>query len=186
MPTTLSESRLEFTFDDDWFVVQWDQHPMYRASGAFCSLPHTKGVDVAGTHPTAGVVLFEMKNFTGHHHDNREKLVDEAWFESLSCKVRDSLANATWARGRTFDEGATGKLLSDVIDAWVTEPVKLRVVLWIEDRPSPSAPVINAMINSVRRHLQRWLKIKKVLVTNTALLGRSVLPGLSVRPVPET
>lgn len=184
MPTTLIESRLEFTFDDDWFVVQWDQQPMYREAGAFCSLPRTKGIDVAGTHPTAGVVLFEMKNFTDFHHKNREKLLDEAWFEELSCKVRDSLANATWARGRTFDAGATGKMLGDVIDAWVAEPVRVRVVLWVEDRPSPSAPVINAMINGVKRHLQRWLKIKKVLVTNTELLDRSVLPGLSVKPAP--
>ena len=183
MPQCFIESRPEFTFDDHWQVVQWDQEPLYRASGGFGSLPQTLASDFVGLHPAAGVHLFELKNFAAFHHENREKLADAGFHSALAGKVRDTLAGAVWARDRSHDHGATASLLKAMVERWVTAPPQVRVVLWIEDVPAVAPPVAEHIANAVHRALKRMVGIKNVRVLDMASHARSPLPGLTVRPV---
>lgn len=183
MSTKLVESRLEFTFDDDWNVVQWDTLPLYRASGGFGSLSGVAAVDFVGAHPVDKVVLFELKNFTDHHAANREKIADRAWHEELAGKVRDTLAGVVWARGRAHDVGTTGALLKAAVDAWGEKPMGLRVVLWVEDRPQLGSQSAAALASGVKRHLKRWLNIGNVAVLSTTSPREALPRGLTVRAV---
>ncbi len=184
MAKKLVESRLEFSFEDEWNVVKWDDEPLYRASGGFGSLEGTAAVDFVGVHPAVRVVMFELKNFTLFHHDNVEKIGDDAWHQSLAGKVRDTLAGVVWSRGRTHDMGAVGKLLSAVVEEWASQPKGLRVVLWIEDRPVLKPQVASALESGVRRHLKKWLNLGNVSVLSTASPREALPPGLSVRALP--
>lgn len=184
MPTRLVESRLEFTFDDDWTVVKWDEEPLYRESGGFGSLSGTAAVDFVGAHAAGRVVLFELKNFASFHHENREKIGDRVWHEVLAGKVRDTLAGAVWARGRTHDAGATGAILKSVVDGWGAKPTGVRVVLWVEDRPQLRPQAASALASGVRRHLQQWLNVGNIDVLSTASPPEALPPGLAVRVLP--
>lgn len=59
MPTIFNESDLKFTFNKDWIVYQYDQHPFYKALAG----RGLKGVDFLGILNSKEVVLIEVKNY---------------------------------------------------------------------------------------------------------------------------
>lgn len=59
MPTTFHESDLEFTFNDDWIVKAYDEHPFYKSLAG----QGLKGVDFIGILNLETVVLIEVKNY---------------------------------------------------------------------------------------------------------------------------
>lgn len=179
---TFTESRLEFTFDDNWRVEKWDEQPAYRGSGGFCTLPDTLACDFLGHHEAAGVFLIEVKNFTDFHHANREKLPG-AMIETMAAKVRDTLAAAVWTRGRHFDVSPARELIDRTLAGFILNPPALHVVLWLEDRPPLDRGLASAMQNDLRRLLLRWFKVRGVLVTSCAAMVPGAIPGLTVRPV---
>lgn len=180
-----TESRLVFRFDDEWAVEQWDAQPAYRAAGAFGSLPGTAACDFIGWHTSDRFFFFEVKNFTDHHHDNVERVRGGELALEAASKVRDTMAGMVWARGRDFDRAPLTALLDKGLDALVGDgSSRVRVVLWVEDRPALSPIAASALATDLKRHLKRWFKIQRVLVTSIALFDRTTVPGLSVREAP--
>ena len=59
--TTLQESRLQFTFPEDWIVKRFDTTPAYRSLSGH----GLKGVDFISLTPDDGIWLIEVKNYRG-------------------------------------------------------------------------------------------------------------------------
>jgi hypothetical protein len=57
------EKRLRFTFDKDWKVLKWDNHPAYL--GGLQRFRETKAVDFFGLHIGAPWFV-EVKDFRGY------------------------------------------------------------------------------------------------------------------------
>lgn len=178
---TFTESRLDFTFDDNWRVELWDQQPAYRAPGAFSALEGTAACDFIGMHAVAGAFLIEVKNFTDYHHANKHKLESDAWAETLAGKVRDTLAGAFWTRGRAGDRAPVADLIAGTIDSLIQAPPALTVVFWVDDRPALKPADAVALRTAIRRYLKPWFKLRKVVVTSCAYFEPDQIPGLTVR-----
>ena len=58
--TVIIEGKLEFTFDDNWQLIKWDDDPAYRKG--IGKLDETKAVDVLGLHRENGLYLIEIKD----------------------------------------------------------------------------------------------------------------------------
>ena len=56
----VSESRLEFEFDDTWQCEKWDEHPAFTRSAG--KLQGTSAVDIIGIRGNT-LYLIEIKNF---------------------------------------------------------------------------------------------------------------------------
>ena len=181
---TFIESRLEFTFDDNWGVEKWDEQPAYRDPTGFGSLPATLACDFMAHHESHGVYLIEVKNFTDFHHANRAKVPSGAMTDAVAAKVRDTVAGAIWTRGRSFDVPPIGPLTQRTVDALVQKTAPLHVVLWLEDRPPLRPLQASTMRKDLQRQLLRQLNIRSVLVTSCAVAQADAVPGLTVRPVP--
>lgn len=182
MPTFI-ESRLEFVFDDNWRVAQWDSQAAYRDPRAFGSTDGTRGCDFIGHHAAAGAFLIEVKNFTDRHHDNRDRVPSGEMLAESAGKVRDTLAGVTWARGRRYDVAPLASLLSTTLDGLIRDRPELAIVVWIEDRPQLRAPAALALQRDLAAQLNRWLKVRNVVVTNSERFTPTIIPGLTVRPV---
>lgn len=68
---SIIESGLEFEFEADISAVKFDDSRFYRRY--FNRLPHSKGVDVILSSADK-LVFMEVKNCTGHEHDNNWRL----------------------------------------------------------------------------------------------------------------
>jgi hypothetical protein len=181
------ESRLVFRFEDGWMVEKWDDQPAYRDADGFGALAGTGACDFMAWHETDRVYLIEVKNFVGHHHQNRERISQRTIAEEAACKFRDTLAGVLWVRGRRFDVPPLEPLLRQVAEKLMVVGEGDRrpsVVLWLEDRPPLSAASASAITSDLKRQLQRWFGIRRVLVTSLATFDPTTLPGFSVRPAP--
>lgn len=182
--TTFTESRMEFVFDENWQVVQWDSQPAYRAPRAFGSTQGTRACDFIGHHAGAGSFLIEVKNFTGDHHGNRDRVPSGEMLAESAGKVRDTLAGALWVRGREYDAGPLGPLITTTLDGLIRTTPSLAVVVWIEGRPQLRPQSVLALQRELASQLVRWFKIRNVVVTNSERFSPAVIPGLTVRPAP--
>ena len=63
----ISESGLDFIFDDSYDVVKFDDTDFYRKY--FSAMPEGKGVDILGRSDDV-IFLIEIKNCTGDEHNN--------------------------------------------------------------------------------------------------------------------
>lgn len=183
MPT-LYESRLQFDFDDNWKVEQWDELAAYRAPGGFGRLSGTAACDFMGLHAATGAYLFEVKNHTDHHHANSYKFESADWHQRLAGKVRDTLAGAIWTRGRDGDQAPVSELIAGTLDAVIQAKPSLTVVFWIDDRPALDTGAASVLAGRIQTRLMRWFKIRKVIVTSSDLFQAGHVPGLTVRPAP--
>jgi len=179
----LPESRLEFSFDDNWRVVKWDEHPAYRDPRTFGSSDGTSACDFLGHHAATGVFLIEVKNFTGFHHKNLVKLSSGQLIDMMTEEVRDTIAGVIWVRGRSYDQPPVDALVTETLQALTAKARSIRAVLWVEDLPQLDVRTAGAMAQQISRRLTAWFGIARVIVTSTAIHQRAPLPGLTVRPL---
>lgn len=71
MSVTHDEKLLRFSFDDDWRVLKWDEHPSY--TGGLSKTSGTKAVDFLGIHLDAPWFI-EVKDFRGYRIENKERI----------------------------------------------------------------------------------------------------------------
>lgn len=101
MARVFHESDLRISFSDGWTVLKFDTHRYFKAISGH----GYKGVDFIGYHPTHGVLLLEIKNYTLRYGDalvpktkafleNPETLVP-----LLDGKFRDSQTMITTIHG---------------------------------------------------------------------------------------
>jgi len=84
--TCFSESNYEFTFDDRWQILKYDDHPYYRIlSGRSFS-----GIDFAGIFENEHLYLIEVKNFYQYDNDGEISNVDKFVIE-IKEKILDSI-----------------------------------------------------------------------------------------------
>jgi len=93
MPNNISESGITFSFPDDNQVVKFDDTPFYR--DFFNCLEGAKGVDII-SNSSNRVCIIEVKNCTGHEHENAWRLgvnnsSKEKAAQTVDVENRDSL-----------------------------------------------------------------------------------------------
>jgi hypothetical protein len=144
---SFDESRIRFTFGERWQVDQWDTSAAYTGGVAKLSgdltdadgAPRregTKAVDFVGVLDEERLYLFEVKDFRGHHLENKKRQVKELPLE-IGLKVRDTLAGLAGAYARG---GGTGwvERCGQVLAA---RKHQVHVVAWIaDDEVRPTEP----------------------------------------------
>lgn len=86
--TQFIESRLSFSFGQDWQVIKLDDHPDCRE--IFKKVPGIKDVDFLGIH-NKQVFFIEVKNYSDHLPDNENKITSEELANQLVRKFCDAL-----------------------------------------------------------------------------------------------
>lgn len=164
---TFDEENLRFRFGDRWQVEKWDTCAVYtggvgKLSGELTDKKQgtlrregTKAVDFVGILDEEKLFLFEVKDFRGHHLENKSRQVNELPLE-IGLKVRDTLAGLTGAYARTggaaWVEQYGGLLLG--------RQHQVHVVAWIaDDRLRPMEP----RGKRAARDSERYAKIKQKL-----------------------
>jgi len=172
MSVTHPESRLEFTFSDDWRVLKWDEHPAFR--NGLQKIGETKGMDFVGLYIDAPWFV-EVKNFCEHRIENKERLTSGELAKEVAAKVRDSIASLTWACGRVpLDE----KELTPFVRGMFGWKERICIVLWLEEDRLMAPAQASAMAEAIKRELT-WLN-PKVLVMCRAFAEKKPLPGVLV------
>ena len=176
MSTTHDEKRLRFTFDAEWRVLKWDDHPAFI--DGLQHMDGTKAVDFVGLHRD-GVWFIEVKDFRGHRIENKGRLRTLDLAREVACKVRDTLAALIWACNRApLDDGGLGAYVKPA----VLRSDKVPVVLWLEeDRPDPALRA--AVTDAIKRELV-WLNVK-VTLSSWAEMTRRPFPGSPSQRCPE-
>lgn len=172
MSGVYDEGLLRFSFDDDWRVLKWDEHPAY--TGGLSKTPGTKAVDFVGIH-LDDPWFIEVKDFRGYRIENKERRSGGDLAREVAEKVRDTLAALAWACERhPLDQDGLATFLRRI----VCREAKIPVVLWLEeDRPLADAQA-SALAEAIKRNLP-WLNAK-VLVMSRTSAARKPIDGLDV------
>ena len=169
--TVITEGKLEFTFDDDWQVLKWDDHPAYR--NGIGKLDETKAVDVLGLYRKNELFLIEIKDFRTDPIPNQERIGAPLAVE-VGQKTRDTLAGMIAALRHRPDS----EKWSVFVEALTDRDRHIRVVLWMEDVPTTSLRVsrriakakadsnAGIMLNALKQKLP-WLT-RRVMVASQA------------------
>ncbi len=180
---TFDEEKLRFRFGDRWQVEKWDTCDVYtggvgKLSGELTDKKDgsprregTKAVDFVGVLDEEKLYFFEVKDFRGHHLENKNRQVNELPLE-IGLKVRDTLAGLTGAYARTGGAGWVeryGRLL-------VGRQHRVHVVAWIaDDRLRPTEPRGKRAARDSERHARIKQKLSwltpRVLVEDPFELG---------------
>jgi hypothetical protein len=166
--TVIIEGKLEFTFDDNWQVIKWDDDPAYRKG--IGKLDETKAVDVIGLHHTNELYLIEIKDFRVDLTSNRDRIGEPLAVE-VGQKVRDTVAGVIAALRRPDSDKWRA-----FVEALTDGERQIRVVLWMEDVPTTNRQVSRGkakvkaasnagiMLNALKQKLA-WLT-RRVMVAS--------------------
>ncbi len=172
MTTNHPESRLLFTFSDDWRVIKWDEHTAFRQG--LCLFGGTKAVDFIGIMFDTPW-LIEVKNFRGYRIQNKQRLSSGELAKEIANKIRDSIASITWACKRVSLDKHD---LAPFARAIFAHNERISVVLWLEEDREPMPAQASALAAAIKRELT-WLN-PKVLVMSRALAESKPLRGVVV------
>ena len=139
------EGSVLFRFGERWQIEKWDTSAVYKriarelngeltdASGS--ARPEgTKAVDFVGVLDNDKLYLFEVKDFRGHHIENKRRHLPL----EIGLKVRDTLAGLA---GEYVRGGGAG-WVKPCGQALSSRRHQVRVVAWIlDDSPGPREPV---------------------------------------------
>lgn len=177
--TQFEESHLIFEFGDKWRVFQLDQHRDYRAG--IENIGDTKAVDFVGIWDNKELYLIEVKNFSGHRIENKDKLLKAELHKELAQKVRDSVACIMGA----YRTSSQPEFWKPYVKLLCDADKRIKVVLWLEyDLPSHPVLIKKTML-SVRvksfKEKIRWLT-SHVYIDS---LNKQRLPDLKVKKLPR-
>ncbi len=173
MSATYAESRLEFTFSDEWRVVKWDDHTAFK--NGLCKAGDTKSVDFVGVFIGGAPWLIEVKNFRQYRIENKERLSSGELAKEIADKVRDSIASMTWAcRRAPLDERELAPFVRSIF-GWKE---RIAVVLWLEEDRVLTPVQASAMAETIKHEL-KWLN-PKVFIMSRDLAEKKQLPGIRV------
>ena len=168
---TISEGTLNFTFDDDWAVVKWDECEFRKRREH-----HGRAVDMLGLWEADGrsaLFVLEVKDYPDH--PKAVSISPEDLANICSEKVRDSLAQVL------FSAVGVGRPAEREVDllcrAFGSTDRELHFGLWIEDARSDGLDVIELQDELERAF--RWLPARAV--STFSLSEDPWPPGLSVR-----
>lgn len=136
---TIDERRIRFRFEERWQVDQWDACDVFiggirNLNGTLTDADGTlhregtKAVDFAGVLDGERLYLFEVKDFRGHHIENKRRQVQELPLE-IGLKVRDTVAGLAGAYAKA---SATG-WVELCGQALASRRHQVHVVVWIAD-----------------------------------------------------
>lgn len=163
------ESGLRLSFDRNWRVLKWDQHPAFIEG--LQRHRHTGGVDFLALHGTAPYFI-EIKSFREHRIENKGKFRTGELVDKIAGKVRDTIAGAVWAVHRGLADGEVTPILRHLF----VRPEKFRVVFWLEEDPWPR-PADRSVLQAKIKERLNWLS-PHVLVSCKKDPGP--IPGLTV------
>jgi hypothetical protein len=165
---------LEVSYSTEWQLAKWDESRAYR-NGLERWVQGSKAVDLVGT--KAGALhLIEVKDFVGHHLENKSRLTSAELAIEVAQKVRDSIAGIIGG-SRGADPG-----LWDVLAALlVGTRHELTVVLWVFiDLHRKDVVVLNTLTQDLKKRL-RWPRVY-IATTQDDLL----LSGITAKRRPLT
>lgn len=190
MPTTFEESRLRFTFGDQWSpILKYDGCSFFvRQVGS--ALPTTRAADFIGL--CGGTLyLIEVKNFRLFLKENRGRIDHGELFDEVACKARDTVAALVGAHLSESEPELWRPLASALLERPTQGAPSLRVVLWLEgaaDQGQPSrggarrAPVRRLTYADALRKRLRWLDRRAIVCS---MASPDLIPDLNVQSLPD-
>lgn len=177
MSTVIPEENLQFSFDENWKVLKWDDHGAFK--DGLEKAQHTKAVDFFGLH--IGLPWFiEVKDFRNYRIENKKRLTSGELADEVADKVRDTLAGMAWACNREpLDKGTLAGFLRPLVN----RQNKVPVVLWLEE-DQPLAPAEASALQAAIRQRLAWLNASVIVMNRTLAQARPVL-GLTVTNLPK-
>ena len=177
-----NEGVQSFVFGDKWIVLKLDESNAYR-TGIEKRIQGTKAVDFVGVFNAQELYLIEVKDFRGHHIENRERLLKGELPVEVAQKVRDSLACIVGA----FHNSSDLEEWKPYMQKLCNPNSEIKVVVWLEEDLPPSHPSLrrksmDSTRASVFKQKLAWLT-KRVLVCSSREQG---LPELTVTNLSHT
>jgi hypothetical protein len=165
--TILSESHLNFEFDETSVVLKFDETNFYQKH--FMRLQTSKGVDFLVLQQNT-IYLVEVKNFRGYETDPATKArlktnSDESLALEVSQKVRDSIA---CLRGALANDK---EVFASFYPMFVNRSTEFKVILFLEGRFNNEQVMFREITDSMKSMLG-WLT-KKVIVENVNKVARN-------------
>lgn len=154
--TTFRESNILFQFDENWTIIQYDQHNYYKGlSGA-----GLKGVDFVGMYKDEKLLLMEVKNYRIVNEQRKEIPIKilleqpEILVKTMTTKVVDSIRGIK-AIHQYFSRKWLYRLLQPLLlrqnnqaGKWrfwarihhlLQQPENVEILFWLEMSDAPAA-----------------------------------------------
>jgi hypothetical protein len=149
---------LQVSATPEWTLAKWDEARPYRDGLERC-VPNSKAVDLVGC--KAGTLFFiEVKDFVGHHLENRARLTSSELAIEVAQKVRDSIAGIVGGA-----RGADAQPWSALASLLPKAERELTIVLWVfVDLHKKDDVVLNTLTQDLKKRL-RWLTRRIVIAT---------------------
>lgn len=155
--TELIVDGVQLRFPAGWQVVRWDEADQYRQGVA--QVDGTKAVDVIG-HREATLHLVELKNFVGHHIENKKRLTSHELSIEVAQKVRDTVAGVV-AAGRTGN--APWTTFANAL-ASTKHDIVVGLLSFVDLPRAGDTVLLNTIEQDMKRRL-RWLTKRVWLAT---------------------
>ncbi len=175
--TTLREGKLEFSFDESWTVLKYDDQPEYR--NKIEKLDGTKAVDFIGIYSTTEPLQYflEIKDFTGYETENKRRINSDLALE-FALKVRDTVAGLVGV-SKTSSEPEKWQ---EHLQLLFKNDSSLKVILFVKGmptfgRPGSSKNQADVLTNAIKGKL-KWLTSRVQVVDSLQNLERI---GVSVK-----
>jgi len=152
VPTVVIDQTIEIEYPDNWTILKWDDTEDYRSG--IQRLSGSKAADLLalGRSPRRELMIIEVKDFSGHLHDNQGRLGVTLAIE-VGQKIRDTVA-ALVGLARCQPEVAESRVWAEGL---LRRDTYLRIVLWLEMPTSP-LPAREKRINALQVHQQLELR----------------------------
>lgn len=150
---------LRLTATPDWNLRKWDDSTAYR-NGLQKLVEGSKAVDLVGLRSRV-VYFIELKDFVGHHIENKQRLTSPELPIEVARKVRDTVA------GLVGEGREAGTDWTDVSRELVG-PNHLHVILWVfvDKHELKDQVTMNILEQELGKRL-RWLKKCRVRIATT-------------------
>jgi len=162
--TILKEKKLEFTFDDSWIVLKYDEQSDYL--NKIKRLNSTKAVDFIGVfqgeNDEVDQYFIEVKDFTAYEIENKKK--KETLPLEVALKVRDTAAGLVGISKTTSTPDKWNEHLQQLFKA----ESSLKVILFVKNlrhsgRPGRKQNHLQTIAKNIKANL-KWLTTKVSVV----------------------
>lgn len=159
MSVNIDVDGLRLTATADWNLRKWDDSTAYR-KGLQKLIEGSKAVDLVGLRRQV-VYFIELKDFVGHHIENKQRLTSPDLPIEVASKVRDTVS------GLVGEGREVGTEWTEVSRELVGRN-HLHVILWVfvDKHELKNEVTMNTLEQELSKRL-RWLKKCRVRIATT-------------------
>jgi len=184
MTRTVSEGYLSFEFNEDWYVIKYDEQSYYRKTLSQSMESGFKATDIVGAYRNSICLLLEIKDYRGKSKKRltgRKELI-----HNFKLKVKDTILGIIGG----FLKDNRGADWNEIAMALIHKSKKPKIYLWIEQERQTNR-ANKKRIKSSRDTLQKCLQKEMNWLTdskNVRLLWmdnyEKALPGVIAHNLP--